>query len=243
MSSALETVPAEITPLSTAEKIKLSVLERQVEKELGTFLSVAKALAEIRGLRLYREHFPDFSTYCRERFCLARSSVDCLIRSGETAQLLIEKGARIPAGMPEVAIRPISALPSPELQTAGWKLVQAACPDRMPSGPVSSKIVRTIRNAIEPNGSNGNGHKPRNRSHPSREGPFVQSAQRLSAFKGFDAGIVTSRPRNLPMILNERQIRERTAQVAAETINAYLASNAGKVDLMELGQKIREAVA
>jgi hypothetical protein len=198
MSAALETLPTEITPLTTAERIRLSVLERQIEKDLGTFLSVAKCMAEIRSSRLYREHYPDFSSYCRERFCLARSSVDCLIRSGETAQLLIENGAQIPAGVPEIAIRPLSGLPSQELQTASWKLVQAACPDRLPTGPVSSKIVRAIRNAIEPEGTNGNGHKPRSKSHPSRERPFVQAAQRLSAYDGFDAGIVTAHIEKLP---------------------------------------------
>jgi hypothetical protein len=47
----------------------------------------------------------------------------------------------------------------------------------------------------------------------------------------------------LAAILNERENRERVAHLAAETINAYLADSSGKVDLIELGKRIRSAVA
>jgi hypothetical protein len=49
--------------------------------------------------------------------------------------------------------------------------------------------------------------------------------------------------KELAAILSERETRERTAHLAAEAINSYLASNSGKVDLLELGQKIRGAIA
>jgi hypothetical protein len=49
--------------------------------------------------------------------------------------------------------------------------------------------------------------------------------------------------KQLAAILNERKNRERTARLAAEAINSYLASNSGKVDLMELGRRIRAAIA
>jgi len=48
--------------------------------------------------------------------------------------------------------------------------------------------------------------------------------------------------KELATLLNDRENRERTAHLAAETINEYLASHPGKVDLMELGQKIRAAI-
>jgi hypothetical protein len=101
-----------------------------------------------------------------------------------------------------------------------------------PTQPVVSKICRTIRNAIEPAGAAGNnGHKPRSRSHPSRERPFVQAAQRLGAYKGFDAEIVTSHIEKLPSAwsvytacgkLAERcqLVRERLAERFPELSNA-----------------------
>jgi hypothetical protein len=48
--------------------------------------------------------------------------------------------------------------------------------------------------------------------------------------------------KELAAILNERGNRERTAHLAAEAINEYLARNSGKVDLMELGRQIRAAI-
>jgi hypothetical protein len=53
----------------------------------------------------------------------------------------------------------------------------------------------------------------------------------------------TSQRKELAAILADRETRERTAHVAAETINTHLASHPGKVDLTELGQKIRAAIA
>jgi hypothetical protein len=49
--------------------------------------------------------------------------------------------------------------------------------------------------------------------------------------------------KELAAILNERETRERVAHTAAETINSYLASNSGKVDLLELASRIRAAIA
>ena len=49
--------------------------------------------------------------------------------------------------------------------------------------------------------------------------------------------------KELAVILNERETRERTAHLAAETINEYLASHTEKIDLAELGQRIRAAIA
>jgi hypothetical protein len=73
---------------------------------------------------------------------------------------------------------------------------------RSVSAPVAAKVCRVIKNAIEPNGTNSNGHKPRKREHPSRERPFVQAVQRLSAYEGFDAGIVTSHIEKSPNAWN-----------------------------------------
>jgi hypothetical protein len=224
-------VPTENTRLTDQEKVRLRTLIRAVERGMSTFLEVAKALAEIRGSRLYRETHKDFPSWCRDTLALARSHVDCLIRSGETAQLLIDNGIQLPTSTTEAVIRPVASLPSPELQSATWKLVEAASPKCGPTQPISSKIARVIKNAIELKGTNGYGHKPRNRSHPSRERPFVQAAQRLSAYKGFDAEIVISHVEKLPSAWSVYQacsnliercqlVQERLAERFPELTNA-----------------------
>jgi len=82
----------------------------------------------VRSSRLYRETHSDFQSWCRETLGLARSSVDGLIRSGEVAQLLIDNGIQLPANTTEAVVRPVSTLPSPELQVQAWRLVQAVSP-------------------------------------------------------------------------------------------------------------------
>jgi hypothetical protein len=108
----------------------------------------------------------------------------------------------LPANTSEAVIKPLASLPSPELQTASWKLIQSVSPACGRTQPVAAKVCRVVKNALEPNGTNGNGHKPRKREHPSRERPFVQAAQRLSAYEGFDAGIVTSHIEKFPSAWN-----------------------------------------
>jgi hypothetical protein len=66
----------------------------------------------------------------------------------------------------------------------------------------------------------------------------------ISAHKADDLLYLPKRrqAKEMAAILALREARERTAHLAAETINEYLANHPGKVDLMELGQKIRAAL-
>jgi hypothetical protein len=193
-----------------------------VERGLSQFLEVAAALKEIREKKYFRETHSMFESFCRERYALARSTVDGVIRSGTVAQLLIDNGAQLAPNTSEAVVRPIASLPSPELQVAGWKVVEAISPKCGPTTVVVAKVCRTIRNALEPD-ANGNGHKPRRRDHPDRETPFLRPVQRLSAYQGFDAGLVTSHVEKLPsawnvysaceqMIDRCRQVQERLAE-------------------------------
>ena len=197
IAASVEAVPV-AQPLSIEEKVRLRQLERQVEKNLSAFIQCGRALLEIRSSKLFRDRYATFEAYCRERFALARSSCDQLIRSASTAQLLIDSGVDMPDNASEAVVRPVSTLSSPELQVQAWRLVQAVSPERGPSQPIASKVVRVIKNAIESPGTNGKGHKPRSRAHPSRERPFVQAAQRLGSYAGFSPEIVTSHIEKLP---------------------------------------------
>jgi hypothetical protein len=182
--------PETSSSLSTEERVRLQTLERIVEKNLDGLLAAGKALAEIRSSRLYRQHFATFEQYVRERWALSRSRADELCRSNATAELLLSNGLELPGNISESALRPVSALPSPELQVAGWKLIQAASPAGV-TQPISSKICRVIKNAIS-SPSDKTGRKPRHREHPTREQSFISPVRRLSAYQGFDANLVTS---------------------------------------------------
>ncbi len=218
--------PAAVSrPLSTEERIRFAQLTRIVETNLDSFLAAGKALAEIKSSRLYRERFSSFEEFARTTFGLARSTCDQLVRSTATADLLLANGVTLPPNTTEAVVRPVSSLPV-ALQTVGWQLIQAVSPENGPTQPIASKVVRTIKNALEPlNGANGNGHKPRHRQHPSRERPFVQAAQRLSAYKGFEAHLVVSHIEKLPSAWSTHSacgtLIQRCQQVRAALIERF----------------------
>jgi hypothetical protein len=178
-------------PLTAAEKIRRAQLIRTVERGLSQFLAVGAALLELRSSRLYRETHDTFESFCRETFGLARSTTDQVIRSASTAQTLLDSGVTLPPNTTEATIRPLASLPA-ALQPVSWQLVEATSPKCGPTQPIVSKICRTIKNAIESPGTNGTGHKSRKREHPTREQSFISPVRRLSAYKGFDANLVTS---------------------------------------------------
>jgi hypothetical protein len=196
-------------PLTTSEKNRLAELEQVVEAGLQEFLRTGAALREIRDRRLYRTHFATFADYVRSRFALARSSVDQLIRSQATAQTLLENGETIPPTTAEATIRPLSALPGAQLQSACWALATALAPERGPTQPLVSKVSRLIRNCLEDadqtdetDDTDDNSQEPithrsgyhlrRSRSPLPRETPFVRPVQRLAAWHGFSAEVVIS---------------------------------------------------
>src|SRR5258708_3272540 len=149
LSEASASVPTENTLLSDQEKVRLRTLIRTIERGLSTFLEVGAALLEIRSSRLYRGTHSTFESFCRDTFGLARSTCDGMIRSASVAQSLQENGIELSPSLTEAVLRPVASLPSPELQTATWKLVEAASPKCGPTQPISSKIARVIKNAIE----------------------------------------------------------------------------------------------
>jgi len=74
-----ESVP-DACPLTSAEKTLKAELEAVVRSGLDEFLRVGNALATLRNKRLFRTEFGTFEEYCRNKFGLARSSADSLIR-------------------------------------------------------------------------------------------------------------------------------------------------------------------
>ena len=82
-------------PLTRGEKELKAQLEGIVEHGLSQFMEVGRALSELRSRRLYRTNYPTFEAYVRDRFGLARSTVDGVIRSAQTAQSLLDSGIEL----------------------------------------------------------------------------------------------------------------------------------------------------
>src|SRR3989442_513835 len=72
----------EITPSESAD---LARLETVVESNMRAFLEVGGALLEIKDRRLYRADYPDFATYCRQRWKIGTSHAYRLIEAAEVA--------------------------------------------------------------------------------------------------------------------------------------------------------------
>jgi hypothetical protein len=182
------------TPLSDTERNRLRELIGIVNRGMSEFLKVGAALIEIKTSRLYRETHDNFDSFCRDTFGLGRSTCDHLVRSTQTAELLIANGACLPEGASESTIRPISTIPDPELQVATWDLAQAASPKNGPTKTVVAKVARTVKTAIADASPNGKGpwQQTFKRKYPPAELPFLRPLQKLSTWDGFDTHLAVS---------------------------------------------------
>jgi hypothetical protein len=115
-----ESVP-DACPLTSAEKTLKLELEAVVRTGLDEFLRVGNALATLQNKRLYRTEAATFEIYCRNQFGLARSSADSIIRSAQTAEILLEAGIELPPNTTATLMKPIASLPGEELKVACWE--------------------------------------------------------------------------------------------------------------------------
>jgi hypothetical protein len=181
-------------PLTGHEKRLKAELEAVVSAGLEEFLRVGTALAELRNRRLYRTEFATFEAYCRGRFCLARSSVDQLIRSSIVARDLLDSGIELSPNTSEAVIRPLSALPGQELQAACFSLVKSLAPESEPRQPLVSKVCRIIRTLVDGQDDPAPSRSGRQRCTAplERETPFVRPVLRLATWHGFSPEVVVS---------------------------------------------------
>lgn len=80
----------QLISLTETEASDLSACETLIEKNLTCFVDCGNALLKIRDARLYRADFPDFQSYCRERWQIGRSHAYRLIEAAEVAQSVPE---------------------------------------------------------------------------------------------------------------------------------------------------------
>lgn len=124
--------------LDDEEKARLKELEAIVEQGLQTFYEVGKALVEIRDGKLYRETHKTFDDYCRDRWGIARRTVDRYISAAQVLENLRPIGLKIPTK--ENQVRPLNGL-APELQIEIWQEAVASAPNGIPSGALVKRLV------------------------------------------------------------------------------------------------------
>jgi hypothetical protein len=113
-----------VAPLSYSEKENLAECEATISKGWPTFISVGKALAEIRNGKLYRGQFGTFEAYCREKWQYQKVYVYRLISAAELVTHLLPIGNFSPQH--ESQIRPLIGLTKEEATQALKKAEMAA---------------------------------------------------------------------------------------------------------------------
>lgn len=74
--------------LSTQECSDLAQCEEIIGRGLQSFVDVGLALVKIRDQRLYRQEYPDFNWYCRERWSISRIHAHRCIDAAKVHEML-----------------------------------------------------------------------------------------------------------------------------------------------------------
>lgn len=130
--------------ITQAEISRLGELETIVETGLTVFVAVGNALLEIRDSRLYRQQYPTFEAYCRERWGLKQSHAYRMI----DAAAVVGNLQSSPIGeLPktESQARPLTRL-EPEVQREVWREVV----DSTPVETITARTVEERAKAAEP---------------------------------------------------------------------------------------------
>jgi hypothetical protein len=148
MSVAICEAAVSARSLSRSERDRLRQLEAIIQRGLETFIEVGHALEEIRSSRLYRQTYPTFAAYVRDRWAISLSRANQLTLSMRVAENLLGAGVIEPElalNRPETFFRPLSRL-SPELQIACMELIQKLGP--APDTGLVEEVVGCVRSAI-----------------------------------------------------------------------------------------------
>jgi phage N-6-adenine-methyltransferase len=125
--------------------------ERVIEHGLNTFVEVGAALLKIRDNRLYKDNYPTFEDYCRERWGMDKRYANYQIAA---AQVIGNLGTIVPT-LPanEAQVRPLTNLP-PEQQVQVWQQVV----DTAPAGKITAAFVQeTVEKVTMPHVSHNSG--------------------------------------------------------------------------------------
>ncbi len=172
--------------LSVAEKVRLNQLEFEIERNLTGFIKCGRCLLEIRESRLWRGQYADYSSYCRERFAIARSTADQLCRSTQVYESLnatLAGGDAPGPETPEIVLRPLSQLPGDELKAETWRLAASLSPNGQPTRTIAARVTRLIKSVIAPSTKEPKG---------DRDPMFTRPILRLAKVNSFDPGLAVT---------------------------------------------------
>lgn len=125
-----------VEALSLDEGQRLVALEAVIAAGVQIFVTVGRALLDIRDGRLYRATHPTFEDYCRDRWDFSRRHANRLIEASEVVDHLGPIG---PTPATESQARELTAL-DPEAQRSVWRL---AC-DTAPDGKVTAAHIGSL---------------------------------------------------------------------------------------------------
>lgn len=123
------------TALNVLENKSLRRLERTIESGLQSFVTVGKALVEIRDSRLYRESHKSFEAYCAERWNIKRQRAYELIEASGVAERVSQISDTQPK---ESHAAELAALPE-EQQAEAWQEVVETTDE--PTAAVVKEVV------------------------------------------------------------------------------------------------------
>lgn len=128
--------------MTLSEVHRLGELEQVVETGLTVFVKVGNALLEIRDSRLYRQQFPTFEAYCRDRWGLKRPRAYELMDAATAVNNVSEISDTKPAKESHAA--PLTRL-EPEVQKEVWREVV----QETPAEQITAKVVEEKTKAAE----------------------------------------------------------------------------------------------
>lgn len=125
----------------TKNTAELERLEGVIQKNLGAFYEVGRALAEIRDRGYYRDvlGFETFEEYCKTKWDMGRSYAYSLMDSATVIENVRNCGQIEAAPATESQCRPLARL-EPDQQREAWQ--QAV--DTAPEGKVTAAIVAKV---------------------------------------------------------------------------------------------------
>jgi hypothetical protein len=138
--------------LSAQEKSRLEELEKTIESGMAPFVAVGTALLEIRDEKLFRESYPNFETYCQERWNVGRIRAHQLIKSAETMCTL--KGSSMLTSGEHTDTPPVDNSPLPTNERQARELARVPKEDQpkvwqkvvetAPQGKVTARRVQQV---------------------------------------------------------------------------------------------------
>lgn len=105
------------------------------------------SLKVLRDKRLYRATHKTFEEYCQERFGFTRVQAHRKIAFGQLLDTLLPRGNTPPRT--EYQARPLTALPTPDLQAQAWEQAQADSGKEQPSNREVAEAVAKVQAELE----------------------------------------------------------------------------------------------